>query len=391
MPVSPFARLRRERDVLIMDQRGTGRSNRLDCQFDDDDLIDPDSVDIAAITRTCRDDLSQRAALTQYTTSVAVRDLETLRLALGYAQLNLYGVSYGTRVAQHYARRYADATRTLILDGVVPPTLVLGPEMALDAEAALQRILARCQNDPECHDALGNPLVDYRALWAALGEQRVKVTLADPRTGVQRELEFGQPHLSAVLRLASYDPSQSALLPMALKQAQRDRDFRALAAQYLMISRSLDSTVAYGMHNSVACSEDAPLIDLATLPRDALAATHMGLKQVEQLVAMCREWPRGIVDADLHAPLSSKVPALLMSGGNDPVTPPKYATEAQRAFTDNAHLVLPGFGHGQLMAPGVDTIMAQFVVAGTAAKLNTSCTAKLKPMPFFLSPAGPAP
>ena len=119
--------------------------------------------------------------------------------------------------------------------------------------------------------------------------------------------------------------------------------------------------------------------------------SHMGLKQVEQLVAMCREWPRGIVDSDLHAPLSSTVPALLMSGGDDPVTPPKYATEAQRAFADNAHLILPGFGHGQLMAPCVDTIMAQFVAAGTAAKLNTSCTAKLKPMPFFLSPAGPAP
>ena len=388
---SAFGRIRRDRDILLLDQRGTGKSNPLDCEFDDQDLIDPDSVDIAAVTRKCRDDLATHADLAQYTTSVAVRDLEVLRRALGYPKFNLYGVSYGTRVAQHYARRYPETTRALILDGVVDPSLILGPNMALDAEAALQRIFARCVADPPCKAAFGDPTNDYHALWAALANKRVKVTLADPTNGAGRQLEFGQPHLSAVLRLASYDPTQAALLPLALKLANRVGDFVPLAAQFLLISRSLDSTFAYGMHNSVACSEDAADIDLEALPHAALAATYLGFRQVEQLVAMCREWPRGVVDSDLHAPLKSTAAALLLSGGDDPVTPPVYAARAKHAFPDSLHLILPGFGHGQLTAPCVDRIMAEFLTAGSARALDVSCVNKLTPAPFFLSPAGPAP
>ncbi|MEZ5515280.1 MAG: alpha/beta fold hydrolase [Steroidobacteraceae bacterium] len=386
-----FARIRRERDIVVVDQRGTGQSNLLDCEFDEQDLLDPEAIDIGALARDCRDRLVERADLTQYTTSVAVRDLETLRTALAYPQFNLYGVSYGTRVAQHYAKRYPGNARTLILDGVIAPSLVLGPNMALDAEAALQRIFARCLAAAACKGAYGDPTIDYRALWTTLDGKRVTVSLPDPTTGAERQLEFGRAHLSAVLRLASYDPSQAALLPLALKQAHRDNNYRALAAQFLLISRSLDSVFAYGMHNSVACSEDAPAIDLAALPRDQLTATHMGFKQVEQLVTMCREWPRGVVDEDFRAPLRSSAAALLLSGGDDPVTPPVYATEAQQAFTDSLHLILPGFGHGQLSAPCVDKIMADFVAAGSARQLDVRCTDKLLPTPFFTSPAGPAP
>ncbi len=189
-----FARIRRERDILVVDQRGTGESNLLDCEFDEQDLIDPEAIDIGALTRECRDRLTERADLTQYTTSVAVRDLETLRSALDYPQFNLYGVSYGTRVAQHYAKRYPGNARALILDGVVAPSLVLGPNMALDAEAALQRIFARCVADTACKAAYGDPTIDYRALRAALDGTRVTVTLPDPTTGAERQVEFGRAH-----------------------------------------------------------------------------------------------------------------------------------------------------------------------------------------------------
>ncbi len=145
---TPFDRVRRDRDIVLVDQRGTGRSHRLDCHYADQDLLtDLDENQAGPDNIKCRDDLSKSSDLRFYTTSIAVRDLDAVRVALGYERINLYGGSYGTRVAQHYARRYPRATRTLILDGVVNPEVVLGPAIAIDAERALERILARCKAD----------------------------------------------------------------------------------------------------------------------------------------------------------------------------------------------------------------------------------------------------
>ena len=138
-----FERLRRNRDILLVDQRGTGLSARMDCEFDDDVVEGQYSPELTVrYARECLDALPFDARF--FTTSVAVKDLEAVRTALGYTQLNLYGVSYGTRVAQHFARRYPEATRTLTIDGVLPPQKSLGPEIATESQRAINRIFARC-------------------------------------------------------------------------------------------------------------------------------------------------------------------------------------------------------------------------------------------------------
>jgi pimeloyl-ACP methyl ester carboxylesterase len=117
----------------------------------------------------------------------------------------------------------------------------------------------------------------------------------------------------------------------------------------------------------------------------------MGAEPVQQLIEACRDWPSGVVDADLHTPFRSEAAALLLSGADDPVTPPEYATLAQRAFADSKHVIIAGHGHGQLTAPCVDRVIADFIRAGTARNLDASCTQKLPPMPFFTTLAGPSP
>jgi pimeloyl-ACP methyl ester carboxylesterase len=388
----PFDRVRRDRDIILVDQRGTGRSHRLDCDYGDQNLFERiDEIEVGAANIQCRDELSLKADLRMYTTSVAVRDLDGVRELLGYQSINLYGNSYGTRVAQHYARRYPAATRTVILDGVVNPEVVLGPAIAIDAERALERILARCQGDAACSKAFTDPSSDYRALRAQLNTKPVKTMVSDAATGRPIHFDFTTRHLSAVLRFASYNDDQAALLPLSLHLATHEANFTPLASQFRVFAQSLESSFAYGMHNSVACSEDVPLIDASKLDRDALKATHMGAEQVEQLIEACKEWPKGVADSDLHEPFKSKAAALLLSGSDDPVTPPAYASMAQRAFADSEHVIIAGHGHGQLGAPCVDRIIADFVAAGTAKALDTRCTAKLKPMPFFITLAGPAP
>jgi pimeloyl-ACP methyl ester carboxylesterase len=386
-----FARILRERDIVLVDQRGTGGSNPLECAEPQDLAAHASLEEIATATRACLASLAPRADVAYYTTSLAVQDLEQVRSALGYRRINLYGASYGTRVAQHYLRRFPGRTRAVILDGVVPIEEPVGPAAAIDAEAALEDILRRCAADPDCHARFGDPAADYRAVRAELaGSRAVAVSVADPATGEARRLAFTAETLASVLRLLSYVPEYAALLPLLLHAAAQ-QDYAPLAAQYLMVERSYAQTIATGMHNSVVCAEDVPLFASRPIDRQRLAATYLGSRQLDGLEAVCRLWPRGPVDEDLHAPLRSEVPALLLSGSADPATPPAYAHAAARGFTRHLDVVLEGFGHGQLTAPCVDRIMAQFLAQASVEALDVSCVRAARPLAFFTSLNGPPP
>ena len=387
----PFERIHRDRDIVLVDQRGTGHSNPLSCALDDNDLYRATSTEVANQTRRCRESLEQKAHVELYTTSIAVQDLDRVREALGYERINLYGVSYGTRVAQHYVRRFPSRTRSVILDGVIPPQLALGPDTALNAEQALTRILKRCAADDACRKRFGDPSSSYRALRTSLEEHPVPVSLPDPTSGEPVELDFAPYHLAAVLRLASYTAEQAALLPLMLHAASESANFTGLASQFLLMNRSYGDALAYGMHNSVVCSEDVPFWDLSKVNRSELEKTYLGTAQLDGLKSICALWPRGPIDPDFHAPLHSDVPALLLSGGDDPVTPPADAEEARRGFSHSIHIVMPGFGHGQLTAPCIDRVMADFVGRGSVTGLDTSCVHNDRPMPFFVTVGGPSP
>jgi pimeloyl-ACP methyl ester carboxylesterase len=389
-----FERTRRDRDIVLVDQRGTGRSAPLNCEFDEAQVWDVDESETARIMRECRQQLEATHDLAQYTTSVAVADLDAVRAAMGYATINLYGSSYGTRVAQHYLRRHPDQSRAVVLDGIVPPTRVLGPTTPLDAERTLQRILARCREDLSCAQRFGDPLQDYESLRRRLALSPVPIQLADPRSGQPLLLDFSAQVLAGALRLAGYSAEQAALLPLALTMANRDNQFTPLAAQFLITAASYDAVLSYGMHNSVVCAEDVPLFDREPLDRDRLATTFLGTAQIDSLRIMCEEWPRGPVDEDLHAPLQSRAPALLLSGTADPVTPVEFGEEAAGGFLDVLHVKIPDQGHGQLVQPCVDRLMAQFLDrAGRepTATLDARCAQALKPPPFFLTLGGPGP
>ena len=386
-----FERIHRDRDIVLVDQRGTGKSNPLNCALDDDDLYRATDAEVAADARRCLTTLEKTARVEFYTTSIAVQDLDTVRAALGYPRINLYGASYGTRVAQHYVRRFPSRTRSVILDGVVPPQLALGPATALNAEHALEHILARCAHEAECSKHFGDPSASYRSLRNSLQAHAVPVSLADPTSGESSKFEFTSYHFATVLRLASYTAEQAALLPLMLHGATQSANFTPLASQFLLVNRSYGEALAYGMHNSVVCSEDVPFWDLTKINRAELEKTYLGTAQLDGLKSVCSVWPRGPIDPDFHSELRSDVPALLLSGGDDPVTPPADAEQARRGFPHSIHIVINGFGHGQLTAPCVDRLMAKFVDLGRVEGLDVSCVQNDTPMPFFVTVGGPSP
>ena len=386
-----FARIHRDRDIVLVDQRGTGMSHPLNCALTEAELYSEDDALLLAQTQRCLAALTPLAEVSQYTTSLAVQDLELVRAALGYPQINLYGVSYGTRVAQHYLRRFPTRTRAVVLDGVVPPQVALGASAAQDAEDALAAAFARCVGDPLCHARFGDPAATYRALRAALATHSVPVSIADPDSGEPLRMDFTSQHLAAVLRFLVYAPAGTALLPLLLDAAFVNHDFTALAAQFRLVSRDYAGELAIGMHNTVVCSEDVPFYAQQTIDRAALARTFMGTRQLDGLVTLCRAWPRGPVDADFHAPLVSDVPVLLLSGGADPVTPPAFAQTAGRGLHHSLQLVLPGFGHSQLAVPCMARVLERFYERASLAELDVSCIREALPQPFFLTRSGPGP
>ena len=385
-----FARIRRNRDIVLIDQRGTGRSNRLDCKLPDEtDFAGVDPRQLQEQARACLKDMPGDPRF--YTTSIAVRDLEEIRAALGYPSLNLYSVSYGTRVAQHYVRRYPSRVRTVILDGAVPVDLALGPDAALQAQNALDRLLERCAGDDACNKAFPQARTQFDSLRERLRRERIEMEIPDPVDARPAATRFGTGELSAAVRLLTYADETASLLPLMIHEAQTLQQPQGLMAQYLMIKRSTDEQIAYGMHFAVVCSEDAPRWAQENISKEALAATYMGIDYMDGMRAICDVWPRGPVDADFNAPLASTVPALILSGGNDPVTPQSYGERALRSFKNARHFVVAGQGHGQLAIGCMPRIIASFIDRGSAADLDADCIGNIAPAPFMLSRTAPGP
>jgi len=385
-----FAGVRRERDLVLVDQRGTGDSNRLDCAMPDDALesgeIPP--AELAALARDCLPGLPGRPQF--YTTSIAVGDLDAVRAALGYVEINVFGGSYGTRVAQHYARRFPERTRAVVLDGVVPPTLALVPAIAIESQRALERVFDRCAADPACNERFPALAEQFARLDAALRRAPVTISLADPVTGERRQVAVTRTHLVTMARMLIYSPGTASLLPLLVHEAATLGNYAPLAAQAEMLGPELESMIAMGMHHSVVCAEDAPRF-AGAIDRHALEATAIGPQMVDGMEAICAVWPRGPVDADFAEPLDSAVPALLLSGEFDPATPASYGEMAAKGFRNGRHVVVPGQGHGVTRLPCVQRLLRQFIDAGSAAALDDACVAKIQSAPFFLSFSGSAP
>ena len=386
---SAFERVRQERDILLVDQRGTGESAPMTCDVDDDIVTGAYSKELTLqVTRECLALLPHDPRF--FTTSVAVADLEAVRLALGYDALNLYGISYGSRVAQHFARRYPESTRTVIIDGVVPPQLPLGPDIAIESQRAIDRVLDRCAEDSACNERFSLLRENFATLRAQLAEQSMLISLPDPVTATIMETEFNNDQFATAIRLLLYSPRTVALLPLLIDEAANG-NIAPLAAQFQMVATSLGESLNIGMHNAVMCTEDAPFIDPDMVDEDALAASYMGPLQLEAIQTMCSVWPAGTLDENLREPLKTDKPVLLLSGDADPITPPDYAVMAAADLSKAWLLTGKDQGHGLAVVGCMPRVINEFIKAAELQDGVADCLDDAFTMPFFLSFSGPAP
>jgi pimeloyl-ACP methyl ester carboxylesterase len=386
---SVFDRIQQDRDIVLVDQRGTGKSNPLRCPSGNQDELSQDETAQSAWLRACLDSLKD-SDLRQYTTPAAVEDLDQVRQALGYNQINLYGLSYGTRVALSYLQRYPQHVRTVILDGIVPQDEPLGLDVARDAQRSLDLIFARCAADPACSAAFPELPAEFQGLLDLLQDGPLLVSLRDPLSGEMTELSLSREQFGAAVRLLSYTPETVALLPLLIHTAYETQDFSLLAAQYLVVVTDLSNTLSLGMNFSVLCSEDAPFIDFAQAARLNQGA-YLADLQTSELEQICSLWPRGVIPADFKQPVTADAPVLLLSGEADPVTPPENGEQAAKSLPNSLHLVAPGQGHNVIYRGCLPKLARQFIEQADFAGLDTACVAQIQAPPFFLNYNGPTP
>ncbi len=388
-----FGRIREKRDLLFVDQRGTGGSNPLDCE-----LFNP--ADLQSYlgyffpledVKKCREQLEKKADLTLYTTSIAVDDLEEVRQALGYDKLNLMGASYGTRAAMAYLRQHPQSVRTVTLFGVSPTSHHMPRSFAQDTERALQGVLAECSADEVCNRAFPNIRSEAKAVLDRLLKGPVEVSIrpntreSAPATEPTK-VKLSRDLAAEAIRYMLYSPGAVPRIPLFLHQAAQG-NFVPLAQAALNYREQIVSTGSNGMYLSVICAEDLPWIKPDEGERLS-QNTFLGDYRLKQQRAACELWPRSPIPPDYSSPVQSALPVLIFTGQWDPVTPPSNGNFVAKSFSNSLHLVVPQGGHGFGGMQGVECVnklQSEFVERGSIKELDTSCVKGIKRQPWVLN------
>ena len=395
-PMLPLlSEVRRTRDLVFVDQRGTGGSGRMTCAFFESDVDEEavreslqfDTLDLDDL-RECLAEIEAAADPRQYTTPVAMDDLDDVRGALGYETINLYGGSYGTRSGLVYMRRHPERVRTAVLDGLAPVSIRLPSSINADAYRALDRLFADCAADAGCNEAFPDLPRTFGRVLADLEANPRGLDTIHPRTGEPFELTLTAAGFAGGLRGVLYSPTLASLMPLTIARAA-EGDFAPYLAQIVPLAES-GEVLDLGMFFSVLCAEDvSQLADGAARSRSADGI--LGRLLIEVTIGACTVWPAADLPAGYFEPVRSDVPALLLSGDLDPVTPPRWGEEVLEGLTNARHLVAPGAGHGVIARGCADDLVAEFIETGAHADLDASCLERIRRPPFVLSPAGTDP
>ncbi len=369
---------RATRDIVLIDQRGTGKSNPLRCP-ELEHLSKLDNVYDTAAVRRCRDELSKNADLTQYGTIAAVHDLDEVRRRMGYEQIDLIGISYGTVVAQTYMREYPHNVRCAVLIGTVPIDEKSPLHHARAAEEVLQKLFDDCERDPACGAKFPSLRAEWKSVLESFDDGPVSAVYADSVDRRLITIERG-PFCEALRTLLLTTPVQRRV-PFIIHRAARGDFYPFLA---LASPDSSTSPFAEGMYLSVTCPEGTLRITNDDIESET-AGTFLGRYRVDQQIAACGEWPVVALSDEVLTPVAASIPTLLLAGGMDYVTPIVWAQQVSSRLSDSRVVVIDYMGH---LPEGVDnmecfdTLIRAFLRAGTTVGLDASCVDTMTPPPF---------
>ena len=381
-----FREIRRHRDIVLVDLRGTGASGPLQCGAagnDDAFLKEEDAADLA---RQCLREIDADPRF--YTHQQSLADLNEIRAALGYDRINLWGGSWGTRAALLFALRYPEVTRTVILDGAVALAMGFPRTAAADAQAALVRLIDRCRDDARCRTTFPDPRAEIDRFFQRFSGGKAAVTIRHPRTHAPASGTLSRGVAADILRGALYTPRDAAAVLYLIRQAA-DGDFAPLLAQLVRTASVTTDDMALGATMAVLCSEDVPSVAAIDFAAEA-AGSVFGTTYADVWRARCVAWRAGPPLPE-SAAITSEVPALILSGGADPVTPPRAGELMTRHFTRHRHVVVPNAAHNASFSGCVPALIAKFLADGHGDGLDVACTSRVAWPAFVENTAGAQP
>jgi pimeloyl-ACP methyl ester carboxylesterase len=378
---SVLYKIHEKRDIILVDQRGTGKSNPLRCLDPNDETLNDEQT--IAILKACPKKLD--ADLRYYTTDIAMQDLDQVRSSLGYETINLYGVSYGTRAALVYLKMYPAHVRSVILDAVVDPKFILYRDVAQDGQRALELFFTRCEKDEVCNGSFPHLRSEFDTLLKKLQATPAEIEIPHPVTGKPLQLTVTSTMLTNIIFNSLYVSDLVAMLPLSIHQANSEGNFAPLITQ----SYLSDPGIYDGMFYAVACSEDAPLIS----PSQVEQESKEGLfgKNAEIFVQVCSAWPHGNPPNVVHEAVTSNVPALMFSGEADPITPPWHAEQLGQTLGNSLNLTFANMGHGNAITQCGSQIVDHFIESASIKDLDITCIKTVEPPPFWVDFSGPQP
>jgi len=376
--------LREKRDLIFVDQRGTGASNPLNCKLGDDPaalqqffgpLFPRDKV------RECREQLSAIANVSLYTTPIAMDDLDEVRAALGYDKINLVAASYGTIAALVYMRQHSDHLRSVFLAGVANTNIRQPLPFARGAQHAMDLLFEDCAADKDCHAAFPDLQEEFTAVIARFQQGPVSAELINPVTKQKELVQIARGNFVERIRLLLYTTTFARFVPMIIHHAFENDylPFEALSIQY-----NPGSILARGMYLTVTCSESVPFITERDI-RSQTRATFVGDYRVRSHIQACKEWSKGNIPASYISPVKSSVSVLMISGELDASTPPWLGTAAMAHLPNGRQVKIRYYGH-QVDSPCIWQLMSEFIDAGSTARLDTSCVNGIRRPPFATEP-----
>lgn len=382
-----FPRILAHRDMLFVDQRGTGGSHPLECKFyDPADLqtylgyfFPLDDV------RKCREQLETNSDLKLYTTTIAADDMDEVREALGYPRLNLFGGSYGTRAALTYLKRHPQHVRAAILQGVSPTDHFMPSDFPQQTERALQGVLAECLADKACSEAFPKIKEETQSVLAELIKGPVEVEIQKANSTDRVKVKLSRDLAAEAIRYMLYSPVPASRVPLVLHLASQG-NYVPLAQTAIRYRSNLVAGGSNGMYLSVTCAEDLPWIKPGEGERLA-ANTFLGDYRLRQQREACTLWPRAEIERDYAQPVKSDVPVLILTGQWDPVTPPSNGERVAKTLTNSLHVVVPSGAHGLDGLEGmdcIDNLIVEFIEKGSIAGLNTECVKNIRRKGFAL-------
>lgn len=375
-----FREVRKTRDIILVDQRGTGESSALSCELEDEEDVYkllPEELEAQDI----KDCISQfKGDVSQYNSENAIRDFDAVRAALGHKKIAIYGGSYGTRAGLVYMRMFPQSLESVILDSVGPIEVPIGM-FGQSGARAFDLLVENCKNNASCHNAFPNLAEEFQQVKARLAKAPVAIDIQHPRLGTPTTFVINSAKFTGNLRMQFYSMRGRSMVPLVIHQAYLG-NYQPLLG--LIASNEGEQLVYTGLLFNIVCNEDIPRVSKQAQIDDA--NNHFdGADAQYAFNTICPLFPQYRPGEEFYQSVTADIPTLILSGNLDPVTPPSNGEYSAKTLPNSHHIIVENASHTVAISTCASDIINEFLTTKDPKSLDESCLDDIPQETFMTS------